>query len=83
MNHKKCIEKYADLFQTVMEDPVIKRRIIDVLQLSSFERRTVLINWLEQLRLRHASGKLLKALSCLFDDEVAEGILNLIDNHKI
>ena len=83
MKNKNSIEKFSNLIQTAIEDPVIKKRIIEVLQLSSFERRTVLNNWLEQLRLRHASGKLLKALSCLFDDEIAEEVLTLINSHKI
>jgi hypothetical protein len=83
MKNKNSIEKFSDLIQTAIEDPMIKKRIIEVLQLSSFERRTVLNNWLEQLRLRHTSGKLLKALSCLFDDEIAEEVLALIHSHKI
>ena len=83
MNYEKRNEKFLDLIQIAMEDPVVKKRIIEVLQLSSFERRIVLNNWLEQLRLRHAPDNLLSTLSSLFDDKIAEEVLTLIDSHKI
>jgi hypothetical protein len=83
MDNETSIEKFADLMQTAMEDPLIKNRIIEVLQLSSFERRTILNNWLEQLQRRNASESLLSALSCLFDDKIAEAVLVLINDHKI
>ncbi len=83
MDSKESTEKLANLIQTTMEDPVIKKRIVEVLKLNSFERRTVLNNWLEQLRHRKAPENLLSALSCLFDDKVAEKVLSLIDDHKV
>jgi hypothetical protein len=69
----------ACLIQIARKDPVIKHRLINVLQLNSFERRSVLIIWLEQLRLRNSSKDLLDALSCLFDDKIAEKVLTLIN----
>lgn len=83
MDSEESTEKLADLIQTVMEDPDIRKRIVEVLKLSSFERRTVLNNWLEQLRHLKAPENLLKALSCLFDDKIAEEVLKLINCHKI
>lgn len=83
MDIEKSTEKFAFLIQTAMADPVIKKRIIEILQLSSFERRTVLNNWMEQLRQRNAPEDLLSALSCLFDDKIAEEVLTHINSHKI
>lgn len=78
MDTKSNKEKYADLIQIVVQDQLIKNRILEVLQLSSYERRSVLNTWLEQLRLREASENLLCALSCLFDDQVAEEVQKMI-----
>ena len=50
-----------------------------MLKLDSYQRRYVLNSWLEQLRVHHASENLLSALSCLFDDKIAEKELTLIN----
>jgi hypothetical protein len=67
----------------MQDDEVINKKVITVLQMDSYQRRLVLNNWLEKLRKQNASQKLLTALSCLFDDKVAEQVLTLIDNRKI
>ena len=64
--------------QIILEDQVIKNRLFDILQLSSFERRSVLNNLLEELRLRKAPQNLLNVLSRLFDDKTAEDLLALL-----
>jgi len=76
-------DELAGLIQIARKDPVINHRLINVLQLNSFERRSVLNVWLEQLRQRNASENLLSALSCLFDDKIAEKVLTLINDRKI
>jgi len=76
-------EPLKKLIQVMRDDPVINVKVIKMLQLDPYQRRTVLNNWLEQLRRRNASGNLLNALSCLFDDKVAEKVLTLINNHQI
>ena len=82
MNKDTGSEEIACLVKTAMEDPVIKQRILELLQLNSFERRSVLNIWLEQLRLRNASEELLYVLSCLFDDAIAQKTLSLISKSK-
>lgn len=79
----KNFEPIKRLIQVMQNDPVIHERIIQMLNLDSYQRRALLNNWLEQLRIRNASEKLLSALSCLFDDKIAEEVLTLINNHKI
>ena len=68
------------LVQITHEDPLIKKRISELLQLSSFERRLELNVWLEKLRQRNASKNLLYVLSILFDDIIAEDVLTLIND---
>jgi hypothetical protein len=75
-------EEIACLVQTAREDPVIKQRMLKMLQLNSYDRRSVLNIWLEQLRLRNASEELLYVLSCLFDDAIAQKTLSLINKSK-
>ena len=71
------------LVQVTQDDAVIKRRILELLQLSSFERRFALNIWLEQLRQRNAYDNLMYILSCLFDDNVAIEVITVIKNsHK-
>lgn len=79
----KEFEPIKKLIQVMRDDPVINEKVIKMLQMDSYQRRSVLNNWLEQLRRRNASGNLLNALSCLFDDKVAEKVLVLINDHKI
>ena len=71
------------LIQVMREDPLINEQVIQMLKMHSYQRRSVLNSWLEQLRIRHASENLLSALSCLFDDKIAKEVLTLINNRKI
>ena len=69
---------FEELSALLKEDPLIKDRIIEVLKMNSYDRRLVLNNWLEQLRLRRAPENLQHALSALFDNEMAEKVLTMI-----
>ena len=77
------IKPFIKLIEVMRDDPVINKKIIKMLQLDSFQRRSVLNNWLEQLRMENAPDNLLNALSCFFDDKVAEKVLTLINDRKI
>jgi hypothetical protein len=76
-------EAFKILIEIMRDDPVINEKVLAMLKMNSYRRRSVLNNWLEQLRLRKASGNLLNALSCLFDDEIAEQVLAFINDPKI
>jgi hypothetical protein len=76
-------EPFIKLIQVMRDDSVINKKVIKILQLDPYQRRSVLNNWLERLRRQNAPEKLLSALSCLFDDKVAEQVLSLIDDHEI
>ena len=88
---KKPVEEAKDneseslirLIQVMRGDDVINKKVIELLKLASYQRRSVLNNWLERLRVENAPQNLLNALSCLFDDNIAEQVLVLINNQKI
>jgi len=80
INLKLKPDEVTCLIQISREDPLIKKRILELLQLSSFERRFELNVWLEQLRQRDASENLLYVLGILFDDIIAKKVLSLINN---
>ena len=70
------------LIHIMRDDPVINEKIIAILEMDSFQRRTVINNWLEQLRKQHAHENLAHALSCLFDDSIAAKVLTII-SHRL
>jgi hypothetical protein len=82
-NVNNQFESLGRLIQVMRDDSVINEKVIQMLQMDSYQRRTVLNNWLERLRRQNAPGNLLSALSCLFDDKVAEKVLVIINDHKI
>jgi hypothetical protein len=45
------------------DDPVINKKVINILKLESYPRRIVLSNWLEQLHSNNAPNKLTQTLS--------------------
>ena len=76
-------QSLASLLQIIKADKEIKGRVIQLLKSTSFTRRLLLNKWLEQLRRRQAPEKLMQALSCLFDDNIAKNVLSLINNHQM
>jgi hypothetical protein len=63
----------------MQKEPLIKKKVLHMLKLESYQRRLVLNHWLQQLRARQAPENLLEALTCLFDDKIAEEVLTLIN----
>ena len=76
-------ESLIRLIQVMRDDDLINKKVIEMLKLDSYQRRSVLNNWLERLRKQKAPQNLLNALSCLFDDKTAEQVLAIINDHKI
>jgi hypothetical protein len=64
-------------------DPVINKKVVNILNMDSYQRRIVLSNWLEHLRRKNAPQTLMQALSYLFDDGIAYKVLAIVNNHKI
>lgn len=83
-NSKTLAEPFANLLQVIKEEPEINTRLVQLLKQDSFTRRLLINKWLEQLRRKGAAHKLLQALSCLFDNDIAEKTLSFIEtkNHN-
>jgi hypothetical protein len=74
-------ESLKKLIQIIRNDPLINEKVIEMLNMESYQRRNVLNRWLEQLRRKSASENLRQALSCLFDDKIAKKVLTLINSN--
>ena len=68
------------LIRVIQNDRIVRDEIMKILKLDSYQRRAVLNIWLAQLQKRHASDRLLSALSCLFDNKIAAQVLELFHN---
>ena len=78
----KDYESFINLIQVMRDDPVVNEKVLTILKLDSFHRRTVINIWLEQLRRQNAFENLRQALSCLFDDKVAAKVLKIISHRQ-
>lgn len=73
-------EPFNTLLQVMCNDRLINDKIITLLNLDSYQRRSILNYWLEQLRKQNAYEDLCDALSCLFDDKIAAKVLRIISH---
>jgi len=81
-NSETEITQFDKLVQAIRNDPVINKRVIQILKMDLYPRRFVLNNWLEQLRRSNAPQILLESLACLFDDNISEQVLTLINTRQ-
>lgn len=79
----KDYHSFIKLIQIMRDDPVINQKVITTLKLDSFQRRTIINNWMEQLHEQRAFEGLCQALSCLFDDNIAAKVLKIINHNRI
>ncbi len=75
---KTLSEPFTNLLQVLTQEQEINTRVVQLLKLDSFRRRLLLNKWLEQLRHKGASNKLMNALSGLFDNNTAEKTLSFL-----
>ena len=76
-------ESLVRLVEIMLKDSRINREVTRMLNLDGYHRRIVLNEWLEGLRKKNAPPDLMRALGCLFDEEIARQILMLINKHKL
>lgn len=72
-------ETFVTLMQVAEADPEIRKRLVAILSLDSFHRKSVVNTYLRELGLKKAPEKLIRALSRLLDDEVAEEARALLE----
>ena len=73
-------ETFVTLIQVAREDEHIRRTLRSLLGLDPFHRRSLLNQWLADLRRRRAPDDFIQALTCLLDDDVAAKALELIED---
>lgn len=71
------------LLHAIRYDPLINKKIINILEMESYQRRIVLSNWLEQLRRNNAPGGLTQSLSYFFDEQLAEKVLTFLKDPEM
>jgi hypothetical protein len=75
------IESFGTLIEIMRDDKDINEKVMAVLRLDSYKRRAILNDWLEQLRIQMAPQNLINALSVLFNDKIAERVLQFLNKH--
>ena len=82
--NNKQLKTIKKLLRLIRDDELINIKVTALLKLDVWKRRTVLNNWLQQLKKLNAPTDLQDALSCLFDDTNAKDVLKLIskNNHN-
>ena len=75
-------ESLIRLVEIMQKDARINKEVTRMLKLDAWHRRIVLNDWLEGLRRKNAPADLLRAFSCLFDDEIARQALMLINKNN-
>jgi hypothetical protein len=71
-------EDFVRLMEVIRVDPQVRARIAPLLRLDSFQRKSILSTWLQQLQLQKASAAFVGALACLLDDGIANKALEII-----
>ena len=76
-------ESLVRLVEIMLKDSRINREVTRMLNLDGYHRRIVLNEWLEGLRKKNAPPDLMRALGCLFDEEIARDLLALLRRYRI
>ena len=82
-NDHDLSESLIRLVEIMQKDARINREVTRMLKLDAWHRRIVLNDWLEGLRRKNAPADLLRAFSCLFDDDIASQVLLIINKHNV
>jgi hypothetical protein len=68
---------FVSLVQLVQDDSNLRDKLLPLLTLDSFNRKSALNTWLEELKLQRAPTEIISALACLVDDAIAAKILEI------
>ena len=82
-NYNSDFVSIERLLKAMRYDPVINKKVVNILNMDSYQRRIVLSNWLEHLRRKNAPQTLIQSLSYLFDDSIADKVRTFINGHQI
>ena len=72
-------ETFIRLIQAAQDDPEFREKLITILSLDSFNRKSVLHAFIENMHRDNVSDEMITAMEGLLDDDVAELALKVID----
>lgn len=72
-------ETFVRLIQAAQDDPKFREKLIAILSLDSFNRKSVLNAFIENMQRDSVTEDLIAAMADLLDDEVAELALKVIE----
>ena len=75
-------ENFVALVQAAMEDPKMRRQILAIVRLDSFNRASLLGTYVSSLQFKGAPSELIEALNCLKDDMIAEKTREILSNES-
>jgi len=78
INHNNETGRIYQLFGPTLADPLVRKRLIELLQLQPSERRIILNDWIQMYWLKNTEPEIIQALACLYDDKLAAEVLTLI-----
>lgn len=73
-------ETFVTLIRVAQEDVEVRKQLLSILSLDSFNRKSALNSFINEMRLRKAPKDFVAAIANLLDDAVAEKALEVI--HK-
>jgi hypothetical protein len=68
---------FVSLVQLMQDDSNLRDKLLPLMALDSFNRKSALNSWLEELKLQRAPTEIISALACLVDDAIAAKILEI------
>lgn len=71
-------EAFVALVQVAKEDPVVRRKLLDILNHPPVHRQAVLRFYIEEMNQRGAPASFVSAVACLLQDAVAERVLEML-----
>jgi len=75
-------EDFIRLVQVAMEEPDIKKKMETLLSLDSFNRKSMINTWIEELKLQKAPEKFIEGISALTDNGIAKKVLKIIGGNR-
>lgn len=71
-------ETFINLIQIAKKDEKIKKTLLNILRLDSFNRKSFLNTYIEQMKLKKAPIDFVEAIASLRDDSIAQKVLEVI-----
>jgi len=76
-------ENFVALIQAAMEDSEMRRQLLAIVQLDSFNRASLLGTFISSLQFKGAPSELIEALNCLKDEMIAKKTREILLNGRL